>query len=257
VSTLLLRLSGPMQSWGTDSRFDIRFSGREPSKSGVIGLLCAALGKPRQEQPGDGLPALAGLSRLRMGVRVDRPGTLQVDYQTAGGSHLRGERYGVINAAGKSLSTVQSRRYYLADAEFVVALEGEDPGLMRRLDEALATPVWQLFLGRKAFVPGEPVRPPDTGPESPWWAMSFEQALREFPWRRRRATDVPPELLRVVLDTTPSHPDRELRQDLPIDFALRRFGPRYIRTGFFEPRLEVNHVSFPPQPEPAQPAGAN
>ena len=44
MSTLLLRLAGPMQSWGTDSKFDVRRTGREPSKSGVIGLVAAALG---------------------------------------------------------------------------------------------------------------------------------------------------------------------------------------------------------------------
>lgn len=43
MSTLLLRLAGPMQSWGTDSKFDVRRTGREPSKSGVIGLVAAAL----------------------------------------------------------------------------------------------------------------------------------------------------------------------------------------------------------------------
>ena len=43
MSTLLLRLAGPMQSWGTDSKFDVRRTGREPSKSGVIGLVCTVL----------------------------------------------------------------------------------------------------------------------------------------------------------------------------------------------------------------------
>ena len=47
MSTLLLRLAGPMQSWGTDSKFDERRTGREPSKSGVIGLVAAALGIAR------------------------------------------------------------------------------------------------------------------------------------------------------------------------------------------------------------------
>ncbi len=44
MSTLLLRLAGPMQSWGTQSRFTERDTGREPSKSGVVGLLAAAVG---------------------------------------------------------------------------------------------------------------------------------------------------------------------------------------------------------------------
>ena len=240
-----------MQSWGTDSRFDIRFTSREPSKSGVIGLLCAALGKPRQEQPDDGLPSLAELVRLRMGVRADQPGTLHVDYQTAGGSHLRGERYGVINAAGNSLSTVQSWRYYLAGADFLVALEGEDDTLLRHLDAALSAPVWQLFLGRKSFVPGEPVRLPDAGPNSRWWGMSNEQALATYPWRSSGAWDSPPEQLRVVLDADPGDLSYELRQDVPVDFAARRFALRYVRTDFVEPKLEDGDVSLAPNSESA------
>ena len=63
MNTLLLRLAGPMQSWGTQSRFTIRDTGYEPSKSGVIGLLCAALGKPRDESHPDnqGKPMLSTL----------------------------------------------------------------------------------------------------------------------------------------------------------------------------------------------------
>ena len=47
MSVLLLRLSGPMQSWGIQSQFPDRDTGMEPSKSGVVGLLCAALGRGR------------------------------------------------------------------------------------------------------------------------------------------------------------------------------------------------------------------
>ncbi|MGD9891484.1 MAG: type I-E CRISPR-associated protein Cas5/CasD [Dehalococcoidia bacterium] len=232
MSTLLLRLAGPMQSWGTDSRFDIRFTGREPSKSGVIGVLCAALGKPRQERPGDGFPSLTSLSRLKLGVRVDQPGRLQVDYQTAGGSHRTGDRYGVINATGNAWSTVQSRRYYLADADFLVGLEG-DEALLRTLDAAVAAPVWQLSLGRKAFVPGDPVRLPDAGPDSEWWQMGLATALglesgtTGYPWRARYPGDARPERLHAVLDSEAA-PRAELRQDVPLDFATRRFGVRYV-----------------------------
>ena len=68
MNTLLIRLAGPMQSWGTQSRFFTRDTGHEPSKSGVIGVLCAALGWGREAPLDD-------LARLRMGVRVDRPGS--------------------------------------------------------------------------------------------------------------------------------------------------------------------------------------
>jgi CRISPR system Cascade subunit CasD len=91
TSTLLLRLAGPMQSWGTQSRFGIRDTGLEPSKSGVIGLLCAALGWGREHDVTD-------LAELRMGVRVDRAGVLRTDYHTVGGGRVGGERYGVPKA---------------------------------------------------------------------------------------------------------------------------------------------------------------
>ena len=183
MSTMLIRLAGPMQSWGTQSRFVDRDTGREPSKSGVIGLLCAALGKPRDERPRDGFPTLAELARLKMGVRVDREGAVARDFHTAGGGSVPGlEKYGVIKANG-GLDTVVSTRYYLADADFLVGLEG-DAYLLRRLDDALADPVWPLYLGRKSFVPGLPVRIPDAFlPPGRLIDAPVEAALRRFPWR--------------------------------------------------------------------------
>ena len=76
MSTLLLRLAGPMQSWGTQSRHSLRDTGQEPSKSGVIGLVAAALGRPRDRDISD----LAG---LRMGVRVDHEGRVSKDFHAA------------------------------------------------------------------------------------------------------------------------------------------------------------------------------
>ena len=50
MAVLLLRLAAPMQSWGTDdSKYETRKTEREPSKSGVIGMLAAALGYKRDE----------------------------------------------------------------------------------------------------------------------------------------------------------------------------------------------------------------
>ena len=49
MATLLLRLAAPLQAWGADSKFETRKTAREPTKSGVIGLLAAALGLRRDE----------------------------------------------------------------------------------------------------------------------------------------------------------------------------------------------------------------
>ena len=66
-----------------------------------------------------------------------------------------------MKAGGKPFvglkETELSERFYLADAAFLVGLESDDAELLRQIDYRLARPVWMLYLGRKAFVPGEPV----------------------------------------------------------------------------------------------------
>lgn len=241
MNTLLLRLAGPLQSWGVQSRFTNRDTGLEPSKSGVIGLLCAALGRPRHEPVDD-------LSTLHLGVRVDREGRLQMDYHTAGGSHRQGDKYGVAKADGGKPDTVVSQRYYLADADFLVGLEGEEK-LLRRLDDALARPEWPLYLGRKAFVPGAPVR-------LGLVHLRMEEALRSYPWlaRTRREKDrminqaEEGHSFRLVLDA-PFGSTAEVRPDVPLSFAERRFTLRYVETKLIpvtpEMIKEAPHVSLP------------
>jgi CRISPR system Cascade subunit CasD len=212
MHTLLLRSSGPLQSWGVQSRFSIRDTGLEPSKSGVVGLLCAALGRPRSAP-------VADLAALQMGARVDREGRLAYDFHTA--QHI-------LKAGGGIKDTEPSRRYYLSDAAFLVGLAGDDLALLRRLHDALRDPVWPLYLGRKAFVPGEPVwledgLRPDAG---------LRAALEIYPWLGP-AHQEPPEQLRLVLED----PDgAEVRPDQPLSFAERRFAPRRVSTTFVDPK---------------------
>jgi CRISPR system Cascade subunit CasD len=234
MPTLLLRLAGPMQSWGTQSRFSVRDTGLEPSKSAVVGLLCAALGKPREEREGDGFPTVAELAALRMGVRVNHEGVPRVDYHTAGGTHRRGERYGVVKASGAPGDTVTSRRHYLSDADFLVGLEG-DAELLARLDAALARPRWQIFLGRKSFVPGVPARVPGGVREA-----SLLDALRDHaPQAEEEGSGVEPGRWRFVYDSSPDEAT-EVRADFPLSFSARRHTLRYVKTDFFvNPRAEA------------------
>jgi CRISPR system Cascade subunit CasD len=154
-----------------------------------------------------------------------------------------GESYGVVRASGARGETVQSRRYYLADADFLVALEGED-GLLRRLEGALRRPVWRLCLGRKAFVPGVPVWVPDAGPGSAWWSLPLREALERYPWRPTPGEQGTPGRLRLALESGPG-PEASVRQDVPVDFAARRFRVRYVVTDWVrEPVVEVGDVSF-------------
>lgn len=205
MDTLLLRLIAPMQSWGVQSNYTVRDTGLEPSKSGVIGLLCAALGRPR-EAP------LEDLAELRMGVRVDREGTLRNDYHIA---------QDVLDSDGKSIRpSIVTNRYYLADAAFLVGLEGNHD-FLKQLQGALQKPVWAVFLGRKAFTPSAPV-----------WLRdglqidkSLEQALSDYGWIVNNRKDDTLENVRVVLE---SQDGKHIRTDVPISFATRRFSSRRI-----------------------------
>lgn len=238
--TLLLRLAGPMQSWGTRSRFAYeREAGREPSKSGVVGLLAAALGRPR-EAPVDDLAALT------MGVRIDALGSVQVDYHTVGGTNRKGDSYGVATVGGGSRTAV-THRYYLADARFLVGLESDDHAFLEMLDAALDAPHWPLSLGRRAFAPSEPIRLPDVPPWAPGLRPgSVEDVLRDYieppqdnaaPAVQHRDHDQSDDI-RLVLDDgfdpiKPGDPKtpREMRRDVPVSFAPanRLYDVRYVR----------------------------
>ena len=122
----------PLQSWGADSKFETRRTRREPTKSGVIGLLAAALGRRRNEPIDD-------LRVLRFAVRVDQEGELLRDFHTA-----RNEKTAYV-----------TERYYLADAVFLAGLESGDEEFLRKLDAALRAPAFPA-VSWTALVPAYP-----------------------------------------------------------------------------------------------------
>lgn len=164
---LLLWLESPIQSWGTRSRWDVRDTGLEPTKSGVIGLIGCALGLDRSD------PELERLDRvLHFGVRVDRPGVVAADYHTVTGYHRTAEgKYKHDASTAKSYEkaqeheefTIVSPRDYLQDAIFLVALvvktehRAGNGDLLGRIRDCLQAPKWPLYLGRKSCVPSRPV----------------------------------------------------------------------------------------------------
>jgi CRISPR system Cascade subunit CasD len=228
MSVLLIRLAGPMQAWGTQSRFSMRDTGLEPSKSGIIGLFCAALGKPRDESsPASvGVPTLADLAALRMAVRVDRPGTMAVDYHTAQ-NILRAKS---VPGRKPDLKDCElSTRYYLADADFLVGFEGPDD-LLRRIHAALGNPVWPLYLGRKSFVPSVPVQIPN-GLRTEGELLDV---LKAEPLYKRTPSDKPDPSMRLIIEDHVQG-GGDVRQDVPINFvsADRAFATRQVRDEFY------------------------
>jgi len=230
MPTLLLRLVGPMQSWGTTSRFDQRDTGKEPSKSGVMGLLAAALGIDRENWAD-----LEPLTRLSMGTRHDRSGVLKRDYQTAGCAATDT----IIKADGTQAKGggVVSQRFYLADAAFLVGLESDERPLLEQAHAALCDPVWSLALGRKSYVPSESI-----GFENGLQDAPLCDVLARWPWitSPRKGEECPEKLL-VTLESEDG--SGVLKMDQPLSsFAERRFGARFVRSEWIPFPHEVPHV---------------
>ena len=227
MGTLLLRLEGPMQSWGTTSRFDQRDTGKEPSKSGVIGLLAAALGYDRENWKN-----VEPLTRLRMGVRHDRPGILKRDYQTAGCASTDT----IIKASGEqSTDGVVSDRFYLSDACFLVGFEGSDSNLLQQVLDALLNPKWPLALGRKSYVPAEPVWLPEGLRKD----EKLKEALMKYPWITRG--NAPHQLLFSFESTEFS--GRMMMDQLLSNFIERRFGARFVVSELLPSSQEAAYVT--------------
>lgn len=153
VTGLLLRLTGPLQSWGEHSHFNDRDTAAFPTRSGVIGLLAAALGRTRTQPVDD-------LARLSVTVRVDRPGLHLRDLHTVGGG-LPGDKTVTTADGGKrpgDTGTLLSHRHYLADAAFTASVTAPAAAdLIDQCADALRAPRWPLFLGRRACPPEGPL----------------------------------------------------------------------------------------------------
>jgi len=227
ANTLFLRLEGPLQAWGDQqSKFVVRRTAEALTKSGLIGLLCAALGVSRPEAS-DGW--LSKLCALRLGVRLDRPGVRWWDYHTVGA----GMRMRIAEGEGKSKpGAMLTRREYLCDASFLVALQGE-PGLIADLEEAIKKPQWTLYLGRKSCPPSRPLLEP-LPEEQPRHFPDLLAALTSIPWRRRLKNDQPPLTVDCLLDwgPTPEQPDAPdealIWYDVPFSFEPPAHQPRFV-----------------------------
>jgi CRISPR system Cascade subunit CasD len=151
MTGIVLRLAGPLQSWGEHSAFSERDTLRFPTRSGITGLLAAAQGIRRGEP-------LDKFAQLALTVRIDRPGTLLQDFHTAGGGVSRARSVPTADGGRRpeGKSTVVTRRWYLSDAVFTVAVDGPD-GLVRDIAAAIRAPRWQPYLGRRSCPPDQPV----------------------------------------------------------------------------------------------------
>lgn len=98
--------------------------------------------------------SLRKYEQVRLTVRVDRPGTLLEDYHTVGGGFPK-ERTAATSGGSNKGAAVITRRQYLSDAVFVVAVTAPDT-LAQQISAALRRPCWAPYLGRRSCAPDEP-----------------------------------------------------------------------------------------------------
>lgn len=177
-----------------------------PTKSGVLGILAAALGRKRDD-------SLEDLAKLEFGIRVDCQGTKLKDFQ--------------ITQMGGKLNSNLSERTYLSDAIFLVGLGYEDMGFLKELEEALRHPIFAVFLGRRSCPPTQPlvlgIRNRDL------YQALLEEEWLVPEWRRNtlfRFSDK--EKLRIVMDADCG---KGVKKDVPVSFSpfKREYRYRYQR----------------------------
>ncbi|MFI5792361.1 type I-E CRISPR-associated protein Cas5/CasD [Streptomyces sp. NPDC051677] len=249
-AVLVLRLAAPLQSWGGPSGYNRRDTLPQPTKSGVLGLLAAAEGRPRDA-------SLTDLLGLRLGVRVDQPGTLLRDYHTV--SDHRGlplpsakvDAKGVQKKTSPAKYTGVTQRYYLQDAVFTAALHGP-AALLQSLEHAVRHPAFPLSLGRRSC--------PPTGPLSLGLRhhADLNDVLGDVPWQasehRRRQIRTP----QVTLEVTLEDPTGDLHlDDVPDTYDLKSgtvFRRRTVRHRWVTiPTGHEAATGLPPAPDQTGP----
>lgn len=239
ATTLFLRLEAPLQSWGERAQWGIRDTAPEPTKSGVVGLLACALGW-RDDEP------ISTLSQsIRIGVRCDYRGASAplVDYHTVGGGYKQPQlltAQGKPKLSGGEPHNEQTWRSYLCDASFLVVVQAvpDDTKLIHQLAEAVQSPVWPIFLGRKSCIPTRPVFAGVS--EHPSLRSALESDEHPVEWRSWRPM---PSTIKVrsVLECAPLTENSVRRRDHITSRRYRLFTPRYSQ----DVLLEVKTIQSP------------
>jgi CRISPR system Cascade subunit CasD len=164
---LLLWLEAPLQSWGADSKFGRRETQAFPTKSGILGLLCSALGAGGEQHAL--LEEFANLDQTVISfvrakeirgefIKQAREPALR-DFHMVGSGYDKQDPWASMlipktsdNKPAVGGGTKMTYRYYLQDAAFAVVVE-LPASRSEQIIQALQAPAWDVYLGRKNCVP--------------------------------------------------------------------------------------------------------
>jgi CRISPR system Cascade subunit CasD len=234
-------LDGPMQSWGSSSRFTRRETEAFPTKSALIGLLAAAAGIDKHAP--DEAEKLAPFSALRLTVyRLPRAAGRLVgrlsDFHTVGGGYdARASAFDKMSiprkaSGGASANAVITHRTYLNEARFIAAFEG-DAEVVATAIRHLENPVWGVWFGRKTCLPAMPLSPVE-GAATHAAASALIGRIRDWEEITRRPS-FPPALDPTDLERweepvgDQTQPGDFHLHDQPITFGAREFHTRPVR----------------------------
>lgn len=217
-SYLILKLQGVMQAYGGHTYEDYRPSLIFPTRSAVVGLLGACLGLER-ERP-QALEALndsfeLGLSVLAHPRLVEQRHFDKELKPRAVTLHKMTDYHTVLDArradGGKRDDAIVSRREYLCDAEFTLALSFKDKAGLDAVVKAVKKPHYTPYLGRRSCPLQRPLF------EAIVDADTAEQALRHIQ---------PEGTLYSEIELSQSYPMSV--RDLPLFGNRRRFITRTV-----------------------------
>jgi len=214
---VLLWLEGPLQSWGYDSRYGRRESLNFPTKSGVLGIILAAMGAGGEQRE-----LLSDLSQYRHTVlsyvRAASTSPVQLrDFHMVGSGYDTSDKWqnllvpktelGKASDGGGSKIT---HRAYIQDGAFAVVIEADEQ-LAQKIERSIREPVWDISLGRKSCPPSDVVsRGVFDNFES---ACTFADDIAQEKNRQRKF---------VVYDEERNDGDLLTLTDVPVQFGIQK-----------------------------------
>lgn len=208
-------LVGPIQSWGSQTDFDIRHTDTIPTRSALIGIICAALGITREDT--QGLANIATQTEFEYVEYLEDQNNPHLrDFQTV--SKIRPTRsYKYLK--DEDLRKALTIRYYVTNKTHAVIVK-TNPTIAPIIAAALKNPKWGGTLGRKNCVPSWKIN------DGKFFSTidEAENEIKTQLQKRERAKD----------PTTQQNENRKMgrnplttkepnRQDYPIDFKKRKF----------------------------------
>ena len=213
---LSLYLDGPLQSWGYQSKFDRRTSLSYPTRSGILGIISAAMGIDRKDTKG-----LRQFDEIKFTIYKFCDSGRMIDFHTVGGGWNKKThpQHIVPKADGKTGNTVVTYREYLQNAKFGAVVEGES-SLLEKIGSSLINPVWGIWFGRKSCIPASPV------------FQGYSETHTDALTKLIESAGHPPVMMIEEVEDFAEGTDTLM--DNPVDFNKNRYIPRRIYAGPYE-----------------------